>query len=318
MGNNSKIYEIAILAKATWNLHSLNNEGTVGNVTEPRTIVLADGTKTDGISGEMLKHIHAQNLWVLEGDKNKLCESCKNLEPMRADGSKVVRGEKTPSGAVKKSLKGCMICDLHGFLVQKPTVARPSTVEFGWALGVPQVHRDIHLHARHAVGEKAKPTKEEQQNQKEERPETAQMVYHRPTRSGVYAIISIFAPWRIGLNNVNYDYEIDQDIRKQRYLLALRAYQGMFSRPDGAMTSTRLPHSDGFEGLVVISRTNFPVPVISPLKQTYQEEMEKIAQKISGLEIQKFGDLSGFVEKLDNISNSDLYTLIKPEEKKKI
>ncbi|MBO9327173.1 MAG: hypothetical protein J7463_17985, partial [Roseiflexus sp.] len=52
------VFEVAILARVTWDLHSLNNEGTIGNVTEPRTIVLWNGARTDGISGEMMKHIH--------------------------------------------------------------------------------------------------------------------------------------------------------------------------------------------------------------------------------------------------------------------
>jgi CRISPR-associated protein Cst2 len=55
--NKEKIYEIAILGRVTWNLHSLNNEGTVGNVTEPRNIRIidpktGDPVTTDGISGE--------------------------------------------------------------------------------------------------------------------------------------------------------------------------------------------------------------------------------------------------------------------------
>jgi hypothetical protein len=56
--SSAGVFEIAILARVKWDLHSLNNEGTIGNVTEPRTIVLWNGTKTDGVSGEMMKHIH--------------------------------------------------------------------------------------------------------------------------------------------------------------------------------------------------------------------------------------------------------------------
>jgi hypothetical protein len=60
------VFEIAILARVKWNLHSLNNEGTIGNVTEPRTIALWDGTKTDGVSGEMMK-AHPRLLDVVAG-----------------------------------------------------------------------------------------------------------------------------------------------------------------------------------------------------------------------------------------------------------
>ncbi|MFQ6120864.1 MAG: DevR family CRISPR-associated autoregulator, partial [Methanosarcinales archaeon] len=240
MEANNKIYEIAILGRVTWDLHSLSNEGTVGNVTEPRTLMLADGTKTDGISGEMLKHIHAENVWILEPDKNKFCKVCKILRPERADGNEDVRKKKKVEDAVEKALE-CELCDIHGFLVQTPTVARESTVEFGWAVGIPEVKRDIHVHARHAVHEAYIAIEEEQDKGKCDKREcdkeevkvykikgkwyceehiprpTPQMIYHRPTRSGKYAIISVFQPWRIGLNNVNFEYDVSDDIRKKRY-----------------------------------------------------------------------------------------------------
>ncbi|MGQ9756430.1 MAG: DevR family CRISPR-associated autoregulator, partial [Desulfotomaculales bacterium] len=79
------VFEIAFMLRARWSLHSLNNEGTVGNVTEPRTVVLADGTKTDGVSGEMLKHLHTYNVWLAEPQKNCFCPACQRLQPQRAD-----------------------------------------------------------------------------------------------------------------------------------------------------------------------------------------------------------------------------------------
>ena len=60
-----QIYDLAIVGRATWDLHSLNNEGSIGNVTEPRTVMLADGTKSDGVSGEMLKHAHVSAFWQI-------------------------------------------------------------------------------------------------------------------------------------------------------------------------------------------------------------------------------------------------------------
>ncbi len=295
------LYEISILGKVGWNLHSLNNEGSVGNVTEPRTVILANGIKTDGISGEMLKHIHVEKMWELENDKNSLCESCKILEPARADKSKNVKSKDSAITAVQQALKDCKICDVHGFLVQKPTVARPSTIEFGWALGIPEVYRDVHLHARHAIGEKETIEGEEDKS--------SQMVYHRPTRSGVYAIVSLFQPWRVGLNNVNLSYEVSDEERKLRYQLVLKAYQSMFLRTDGAMTTTRLPHTENFEGIIVISRTNYPTPVISPLNNDYKEEMNKIKDATKSIDVMEFNSLSDFVTKINGISQENLYKI---------
>lgn len=137
------------------------------------------------------------------------------------------------------------------------------------------------------------------------------MLYSRPTRSGVYALVTVLQPWRIGLNTVDYSYP-PQIERQLRYQLALKAYQAMFLRTDGAMTSTRMPHLINFEGALVISRTNFPVPVISPLKETYREEVQALAQASGEFECRVFDSLSGFITQLRAIENDALYTLKMP------
>ncbi len=205
---SEEIYEIAILGRATWQLHSLNNEGTVGNVTEPRSVRIIDpNTKkavtTDGVSGEMLKHIHTEIMWVLD-DKNNLCDACKVLNPEKFNFA-IKTKKATPKNvedALEQALKTCDVCDVQGFLLERPTASRKSTVEFGWALGIPEVYRDIHTHARHALGEKGRGSGEQEG---ETEGVSTQMVYHRPTRSGVYAVISVFQPWRIGLNEARQD-----------------------------------------------------------------------------------------------------------------
>jgi len=342
--NKEKVYEIAILGRAIWAFHSLSNEGTVGNVTEPRTIVLANGKQTDGISGEMLKHMHAECMWALESDKSKFCDVCKKFWPERAG---YVKGGTIEEG-IKDALK-CEMCDIHGFLVPRaPNPSRESTVEFGWAIGIPEVQRSIHVHTRVALHE-ARLAVEEQKNpgewgddrcswegkEKEKcttNPNestlykvkgkwycgehvpgavTPQMIYHRPTRSGVYGIVSVFQPWRIGLNDINFDYNVDDDNeRKHRYQLVLKAYQAMFMRPEGAMTSTRLPHAENFEGIIVVSKTNFPVPIISPLKDDYKEQINSIKTTIdaeNNIDVMEFNSIPDFVEKMEALLGKDPY-----------
>lgn len=299
------VFEVAILARVRWNLHSLNNEGTLGNVTEPRTVVLANGKKTDGVSGEMLKHIHAFYMWLL-GDKDKFCEPCKEFSPMKADHEKKgVKATKKDGaeGALDKALP-CPLCDLHGFmLTHGVAVARPSTLEFGWAVGLPdQTHRSLHLHARHEMGSEVRQEGEEAGER------TAQMLYHRPTRSGVYAFVSVFQPWRISLNEVVYKYVNDIDERKKRMELALEAYKALFMRTDGAMTTTRLPHTEGIEGVVVVSRKPFPAPVISPLKDGYEQEIRSICNS-NGLEPKPFGGLEEFCALMDELKNEKPYDI---------
>ncbi|MBC7074015.1 DevR family CRISPR-associated autoregulator [Candidatus Parcubacteria bacterium] len=306
MKKENQIYEIAILGRVLWNLHSLNNEGTVGNVTEPRSVRIVDpNTKepitTDGISGEMLKHIHSQFLWELV-DKKYLCEGCQKMEPERGFKDETIRKKKSFKEASEEAIKKCVICDLHGFLFPggENTASRDSLIQFGWAVGKGEVLRDIHTHARQAIGEKRKQKGEE---------DSSQMIYHRPTRSGIYALVSVFQPWRIGLNNANMKYIQGVD-RKGRYQLALKAYQAMFLRTEGAMTTTRLPHTEKFEGVIVISKTNFPVPVISPLKDSYIEEIKKINEKMDKIfELNEFGSLEDFVGEINSLLEAEPYQI---------
>ncbi len=375
--NEKTIYELAILGRVTWNLHSLNNEGSIGNVVEPRTLKLANGITTDGISGEMLKHVHAADIWALQEDKSKFCPACAILEPMRAERNPNVTSTGSDTNAAMDSaLNDCILCDLHGFLVQRPTIHRDSTIQFGWAVGLEDhVYRDIHQHSRHAVISESRSVTDESigrgdgvkieftirhtpilQNTQTvnvggnaltadqdynldnnsgritfttppadgaevtasyEYQTTAQMLYSRPTRSGIYAIVSLFQPWRIGLNTINYQYskrqngteEVEVD-RSQRYKLALKAYQTMFWRTDGAMTTTRLPHLEAIEGVLVVSRQNVPVPVISPLKDGYREEIEKLAEASNkAFEYFEFNGISEFVKALGQLENDTPYRI---------
>lgn len=321
---SKNIYEIALLGRIKWDLHSLNNEGNIGNVIEPRTLKLADGSTTDGISGEMLKHVHATKIWELTADKSQLCAMCQILEPARADrNQKVTQFGKGQEGeATAEAIKDCILCDLHGYLVQRPSVHRKSTLEFGWAVGLPdQHHRAIHQHARHAVGYKGEgsqttpdtETTDDEENEEggTQREKTTQMVYNRPTRSGVYALISVLQPWRIGLNTIDYTYAIDETKRKERYKVALQAYEAMLLRTTGAMTSTRLPHLEDISGVVIVSRGNFPVPVISPLKDGYDSRAKQIAEASSTehFEVYQFDDMVSLLVKLRKLTNEAPYNM---------
>ncbi|MDI6828715.1 MAG: DevR family CRISPR-associated autoregulator [Armatimonadota bacterium] len=326
MFDNGNLFELGIMARATWNLHSLNNEGTVGNVSEPRTVMLANGDKTDGISGEMIKHIHSYYVWMLESDKARFCQACQKMHPQKADENLSVTGVQTDGSipaqekakeAMKRAMVSCTLCDLHGFLVQRPTISRSSTLEFGWVIGIPgNFHRDIHMHARHWMGGREVPEAGEEAVT-EEVPEraarevAAQMIYHRPTRSGIYAVISVFQPWRIGLNEMDYHYVIGENERKHRCELALEAYKATFAHPEGAMDTTRLPHIENFEGAIIISKTNFPAPVLSPLQDDYVEKARNLAGKMR-LEIVPFADIEQFCDAIDELRELQPWALQMP------
>ncbi|HHY34168.1 MAG TPA: DevR family CRISPR-associated autoregulator [Firmicutes bacterium] len=323
MGDATKVFEVAFMLRVRWDLHSLNNEGIVGNVTEPRTLVLADGSKTDGISGEMLKHLHSYGVWLADPAESDFCPACRRLQPQRADLPEYRRTFAGLSNVdtVSAAIKNCVLCDLHGFLIQTPPVSRRSTVEFGWAVGIPEVYRDIHTHARHAAAErtareergKTRGVQQEEDrsaiDQEEQEEEvSAQMIYHRPTRSGTYAIVSLFQPWRIGLNEIDYQYAIDNASRNKRFHLALQAYKHMFQQTQGAMVSTRLPHVEGMAGVVAISHGNTPVPVLSPLRDDYQKQVEDLARRSSLLNVYPFTSLAELCDIIDETSKLEIYS----------
>jgi len=302
------VYEIGFLGRVRIDAHSLNNEGTIGNVTEPRTVTLADGTKTDGISGEMLKHMHAESLWQIARDrKAPLCDACQKLSPMKADvNPKIQKGMKVTK-ALEEALK-CTLCDIHGFLIQEPTCSRKSTVEFGWAIALPSTsHRDIHVHTRVAPGEKGRERRQEKEGEGEKTSEgPEQMIYNRPTRSGVYAIVSVFQPWRVGLNEVDYTYAINDEERKTRYEFALEAYRAMLVRLEGAMTTTRLPHLGGYDGAVVMSDSAEPVPMMSPLSDAYLNEVTAIAGPTN---VHRFSSLEQLSAEIGKLKGAKPYKL---------
>lgn len=312
---NSAVFELAILARLTWNLHSLNNEGTLGNVSEPRTVVLWNGQRTDGISGEMMKHIHAYWTWIgaSSGADYSLCDGCRDFRPQRADliSKKLTKNDNV--AALSEAIK-CVLCDVHGFLVQTPTIHRQSVVEFGWVVGLPgKVQRDLHAHARHAATERGVETTSAGDTGSDEQAGTqegvaAQMVYHRPTRSGVYALVSLFQPWRIGLNEIDYTYSPDDGQRKKRFELALQAYEWTLKRPDGAMRSTRLPHIERAEGVLIVSAKAVPVPLLSPLRDDYREKLQELAAK-QGCDVITFADVDEMVAALERIKQRDPFKL---------
>lgn len=335
MSEEKQIYDMGVVARVGWDFHSLNNEGTVGNVVEPRTLVLPNGNKTDGVSGEMLKHIHFEYFWQIsrksENLQGELCEACQKKRPERANANEAVRKAVGPEDAIRVGI-GCPICDLHGFLVERPTVSRTSTLQFGWAVGIPEVTQtDSHTHIRKSphesyqqIDEKLDPgewddnkcSKRSCNTNPEESslykiggnwycqqhlPERAeQMIYHRPTRSGKYAFLAGFQPWRISFNDVSINYSSNN--RKARFDAAIDALRNMLIRPDGAMTTTRLPHLEGIEGAIVFTENVVPAPMVSPLRENFGAVLKEVSSK-TNTKVLEFDNEVGLIKHLETLKS---------------
>ncbi len=86
---DKQVYSISVCARATLDLHSLNNEGSEGTQIQTRMvdIVAADGQlhNVNAISGDMFKHIQAEHLYHIarNGENLPLCAACKVFDANR-------------------------------------------------------------------------------------------------------------------------------------------------------------------------------------------------------------------------------------------
>src|SRR4030042_1884513 len=102
---------LTLAAKLIVNVHDMNNEGSIGQTTDIRTIRMVgeDGKElgeVPAVSGRMMKHWHLAYMLREELNKSnpKLCLQCKTWEP-----------ERKPQDE-GNGISACLICDAHGFL----------------------------------------------------------------------------------------------------------------------------------------------------------------------------------------------------------
>ena len=142
-----QIYSLSIAARATLDTHSLNNEGGEGNQVHTRMIDIVghDGHlyNVNAISGDMLKHVQAEHLFVLARERGlPLCAGCRQFNANRINADEQwmdsIKGL-SDAQAVDSLLKTCIIDDIGGILVTAGgrSIPRKSVVEFGWVLGLP-------------------------------------------------------------------------------------------------------------------------------------------------------------------------------------
>ena len=79
----TQLYSLSISARATLDMHSLNNEGGEGNQIQTRMVNIIDQggqlQNVNAISGDMFKHIQAEHLFRIarENSALPLCAGCR-------------------------------------------------------------------------------------------------------------------------------------------------------------------------------------------------------------------------------------------------
>ena len=291
--SEKQVYSISISARAVLNLHSLNNEGGEGNQIQTRMvdIVYYDEDKNprlanvNAISGDMFKHIQAEHLHRIATEKGlPLCKACQRFDANRMsadpDFRDWIKAEKPTQVQVVDRLIGCTIDNLEGNLITEGSLSAPrkSIVEFGWVVGLPEaVTTDEYFHVKYVPDRREKPTDKD-----EREGNLGQAIFHRPTSSGVYAIVGNFEVSRIGYNDISQSYVEGID-RQAQYNALVESILYTFVEMNGAMRNTQMPHMVALDGVVTVSYGVAPAPTISPLNPDFMREIEGTRDAINRL-----------------------------------
>lgn len=315
-----QIASLSIAARATLDMHSLNNEGGEGNQIQTRMVDIVGGDgrmhNVNAISGDMLKHIQAQHFFELaRAGGLPLCAGCDHFDANRINADKAW-SEQMPKGdreALSSLLAHCAMDDTAGILItaNNRSLPRKSVVEYGWVVGIPQiVQSESYFHVKYAERDEAR--RQADANARESvGSNLGQAIFHRPASSGVYAMVCHVELGRIGYNDISQTYAIDEAQRARRATALIQSVMHTFLELNGAMRTTQLPHLVALEGIVTWSRSSaVPAPMVSPLAggrdegDVYRLQIREIAAALNGsaqppvVETREFSDVSGFAGEL--------------------
>lgn len=326
----TQVYSLSISARATLDMHSLNNEGGEGNQIQTRMvdIVYHDHEKTNGddsdnndntarlanvnaISGDMFKHIQAEHLYRLAKGNLPLCAGCRVFDANRISADSDYEdaiSDETDAQAIDRMLTTCALDDMEGNLITvgNRSIPRKSVVEFGWVVGIPErVTTDNYFHVKYAR-ERGEEAREEAAGEERRKANLGQAIFHRPANSGEYAIVAHVEASRIGYNDITQTYGVSEKERAARYRALLESLLYTFVQPNGAMRNTQLPHIVDVRGVLTYSSRVVPAPTVSPVNGDFQEEIEGISATINGLHedavaVQPFENLSGFSREMQSL-----------------
>jgi CRISPR-associated protein Cst2 len=286
------LYSLSISARATLDLHSLNNEGGEGNQIQTRMVNVIDQhgelQNVNAISGDMFKHIQAEHLFnIAKGNESlPLCAGCRefNANRINADAEFFQRAAAMNEvQLIDELLKTCVMDDIEGILITegKRSLPRKSVVEFGWVVGVPdKVETDSYFHVKYAPKDRSK-SEASRAAEAESGTNLGQAIFHRPASSGIYAAICHLELARIGFNDISQQYAIDENQRAVRAKALLESMLYTFLQPNGAMRSSQSPHIVNVEGIVSISAGATPAPTVSPLKDDYRDQMDRLKNALN-------------------------------------
>ncbi len=283
----TQLYSLSISARATLDMHSLNNEGGEGNQIQTRMVNIVDQhghlQNVNAISGDMFKHIQAEHLFQItrEHADLPLCAGCRefNANRINADADFIAKTKDlSDADTLDAVLSRCMMDDIEGILITEGgrSVPRKSVIEFGWVVGVPdRVETDSYFHVKYAT-ERGGEQRAADRKAVGTGANLGQAIFHRPASSGIYAAVCHLELARIGFNDITQQYAISEEQRALRAQALLQSVLYTFLQPNGAMRSAQAPHLVDFSGVLTLSSGPVPAPTVSPLKDDYREQVARV------------------------------------------
>ena len=308
------IQHLSLVGELTINLASLNNEGTEGNATQPRTAVVVKNKKlytVPTISGDMVKRWHANHLSQIAQERNlPLCNYAKGriLDPNRLKGElsdlNWVR-EKIPESAEwQGELKGrdhspkvrqleagvyrllsseCVVTDTHGLLITEVNTTN-SGQGFKASVAVPRTSR-IQFgfmtgipqlsSVQHYFHAKYATVRSGIQLRETTGGE-GQNIFTRPASSAVFAFVCTIDLAGLGWDDAANDYSVEEPARIERRKAVVDALSYTLMHQYGANASQQFPHVMDFRGAIVISSSRCPAPTVSPMQENYLDTLKEI------------------------------------------
>lgn len=320
------VYSISISARATLDMHSLNNEGGEGNQIQTRMVNVIDQEgrlqNVNAISGDMFKHIQAEHLFRIlrEGQGMPLCAGCRefNANRINADAEFLARtAEMSDADLLSELLWHCAMDDIEGILITegKRSVPRKSVIEFGWVVGVPgAVETDSYFHVKYATERSQEQRAQDRESTQSTGSNLGQAIFHRPASSGIYAAVCHLELSRLGFNDITQQYAIDPEQRQRRMEALLQSVLYTFMQPNGAMRSAQAPHLVDLSGVVTFSTGTVPAPTVSPLKDRYRDEIDGLSEVLeqiapNAVRRERFDTVGEFADIVHMLLQAEPYTL---------
>lgn len=310
------IQSLSLSAEVTLALHNLNSEGTEGNQQQTRMVhvIDADGKRhaVNAVSGDMFKHIYTQHLTaILAAQGQPLSTGAAAGSPDRitvdADFKSAIKGQ-SAAAVQTEMLRRCAVTDVAGTLFTEGiTVPRKSCAEFGWVAGIPEkVHTEQYFHVKFEADRRKVAT---HAPRGEGTIAGAQTVFHRPASSGLYALICHLELARIGVNDVTRELAVTPENRVVRQVAAIHALLASLIKPAGAQRNTQAPHLLQCAGVITVSHSYWPAPMLSPLSADYGEEIKSVVETLNRLspgsvEIRAFEDFGEAAAVLEGIATA--------------